>query len=230
MSCENEVATEGEDRGAQALGEHAQEKVAAAERRANEATVAMKPAFRHSLVGGTLAHSTAGFETMEWKHALAAYTDAGADTRGGDLSLASNMLTSQALTLDAVFTEMLSRATKNIGQYPEAMERYMRLALKAQAQSRASIEVLVKMHQPREQTVKHVHIDNRGGQAVVAESVHSGGSKIEYDGQSYGPDQPGAISPALLGEDPAWHGLPVPGDARPEAVPAPRREGRRADR
>lgn len=54
---------------------------------------------------------------MEWKDTLAAYDAASADISTGDLTRASNMLTSQALTLDAVFTELLSRATKNIGQY-----------------------------------------------------------------------------------------------------------------
>lgn len=32
------------------------------------------------------------------------------------------------------------------------------IALKAQANCRATLEALVKLHQPREQTVKHVHV------------------------------------------------------------------------
>ena len=51
----------------------------------------------------------------------------------------------------------------------------MRLALKAQAQSRATIEALERLAHGREQTVKHVHVDNRGGQAVIADSVQAGG-------------------------------------------------------
>lgn len=188
-------------------------------RGAMESIVSMKPTFRHSLVGGTLAHSTTGTETMEWKHVQDAYVAECAKARDGDLGAASNMLTAQALTLDAVFTEMLSRATKNVGRYPDAMDRYMRLALKAQAQSRATLEALAKIHQPREQTVKHVHIDNRGGQAVVAENLHARGAKTDDDGQSYGPTYASTIGATMLGQDTSWHGVSVSGDARAEPLP-----------
>lgn len=55
--------------------------------------------------------------------------------------------------------------------YPEAFERYMRLALKSQSACRATLDALVKIHQPREQTVRHVHV-NDGGQAIVADQFH----------------------------------------------------------
>ena len=77
----------------------------------------------------------------------------------GNLSLASDLLTAQALTLDALFTELARRATLNMGDYINASEIYARMALKAQANSRATIEALLKLHQPREQTVKHVHVN-----------------------------------------------------------------------
>ncbi len=48
----------------------------------------------------------------------------------------------------------------------------MRLALKVKANSRATLETLAKLHQPREQTVRHVHV-NEGGQAVVADNFHN---------------------------------------------------------
>ena len=73
---------------------------------------------------------------------------------------------SQAISLDALFTEMARRSGNNMGRYPDAADRYMRLALKAQAACRATLEALTSLHQPREQTVKHVHV-NEGGQAVV---------------------------------------------------------------
>jgi hypothetical protein len=89
----------------------------------------------------------------------------------GDLSLASRMHTSQAISLDALFTEMARRSGNNMGQCPDAAERYMRLALKAQAACRSTLEALARLHQPREQTVKHVHV-SQGGQAVVADHFH----------------------------------------------------------
>lgn len=89
----------------------------------------------------------------------------------GSTSLADRMFTSQAITLDTLFTEMARRAGNNLGQYPETADRYMRLALKAQAACRATLEAQAKLHQPREQTVKHVHV-SEGGQTVVADHFH----------------------------------------------------------
>lgn len=180
-------------------------------RGALESIVSMKPAFRHSLVGGTLAHSTAGTETMEWKHVQDTYLAECAKARAGDLGTTSNMLTAQALTLDAVFTEMLSRATSNIGKYPDAMERYMRLAMKAQAQSRATLEALAKLHQPREQVVRHVHV-YEGGQAVVAEHLHMHGPGAQNAGSVEQPHEQRARGATLPSPNSLGNGMPVSGD------------------
>ena len=92
-------------------------------------------------------------------------------TDGGDLRLANRILTAQAMSLDAIFTEMARRSASNLGQYPDAADRYLRLALKAQANCRTTLESLAKLHQPREQTVRHVHM-NEGGQAIVADQSY----------------------------------------------------------
>lgn len=60
----------------------------------------------------------------------------------GDLSLASRIFTSQAISLDALFTDMARRSGNNMGHYPDAADRYMRLALKAQAACRSTLEAL----------------------------------------------------------------------------------------
>jgi hypothetical protein len=107
----------------------------------------------------------------------------------GDLTLANHLLASQAITLDAIFTEMARRSASNMGEHLDASERYMRLALKAQANSRANLEALAKLHQPREQTVRHVHV-NEGGQAVIADQFHNhtGGKEIgQLAEQPYAP-------------------------------------------
>jgi hypothetical protein len=59
------------------------------------------------------------------------------------------MLTTQAHTLDLLFHRLLRNATANLGHYPETVERYMRLALKAQAQCRATAETLHEMKYPK---------------------------------------------------------------------------------
>jgi len=90
---------------------------------------------------------------------------------GGDMTMATRILASQAISLDAMFTELARRSSVNMGQHLDAMERYMRLALKAQSASRSTLEALARLHQPREQTVRHVHV-NGGGQAVIADQFH----------------------------------------------------------
>ncbi|GGZ21586.1 hypothetical protein [Asticcacaulis endophyticus] len=103
----------------------------------------------------------------------------------GDLTFASRTLAAQALTLDNMFTEFARRAAMNLGEYINAAETYARLALKAQANSRATLEALAKLHQPREQTVRHVHV-NEGGQAVIADQIHNhtrGGKNAKIDDQ-----------------------------------------------
>ena len=145
---------------------------------------------------------------------------------GGDLELAGHLLASQAVTLDAIFTEMARRSGLNMGEYLDASERYMRLALKAQANSRAALEALAKLHQPREQTVRHVHV-NEGGRAVIADQFHhhTGGRE---NGQSA--EQPYAQSPrgpALPSPDPLGQAVSVASREGEPAVQDAWRKGQR---
>ena len=94
------------------------------------------------------------------------------DAAGGDVTMASRILAAQAITLDSMFAELARRTAMNMSEYIDASERYGRLALKAQSNCRATLEALAKLHQPREQTVRHVHV-NEGGQAIVADQFHN---------------------------------------------------------
>ena len=67
---------------------------------------------------------------------------------GGDLSRAETMLVAQAHMLDVLFAALTRRAAANMGAYMETAERYLRLALKAQAQARATIETLALLKNP----------------------------------------------------------------------------------
>ncbi len=143
----------------------------------------------------------------------------------GDLGVLSELLTAQALTLDGIFTELARRSAGNMGEYLDAAERYLRLALKAQAGSRATLEALAKLHQPREQTVRHVHV-NEGGQAIVADQFHhhAGG---QGNGQSV--DQSHATGAAgrgaaLPSPDAIGPAVSVPGREREAPVPNARRD------
>jgi hypothetical protein len=133
----------------------------------------LDPGFRHAVTassfsGKVLGNSIEHPGLMDYVHHV---LKIGNKAEAGDLAIASRLLASQAITLDSMFTELARRTALNMGEYISAAERYGRLALKAQSNCRATLEALAKLHQPREQIVKHVHV-NEGGQAVVADEFH----------------------------------------------------------
>lgn len=139
----------------------------------------------------------------------------------GDLGLASNLLASQAQILDALFTDFMHRSLENAGEYPEAMQRYMSLAMKAQMQSRSTLDSLIRLHQPREQIVRHVHVHD-GGQAVVADEFHQHVPGLENAGsdkQAQTPRAPQLIDgPAVPCPDPFQAAVPVASRSGEEAM------------
>lgn len=66
----------------------------------------------------------------------------------GDLQQAESMLLGQAVALESIFTELARRANGHIGGNLETVERYLRLALKAQGQCRATLETLIQAKNP----------------------------------------------------------------------------------
>lgn len=92
-----------------------------------------KPTFGHDIDLGEL------YETL---------TRRAANVRDGDLSSVENMLVAQAATLNLLFLDLTRRSSNNMGEYMDAADRYMRLALKAQAQCRATLETLAEIKKP----------------------------------------------------------------------------------
>jgi hypothetical protein len=68
--------------------------------------------------------------------------------KGGDLSEAEAMLGSQATALNIMFAELARRAAVNMGEYIGAAETYLKLALRAQNQCRATLETLAAIKNP----------------------------------------------------------------------------------
>lgn len=79
---------------------------------------------------------------------VASLKEQGQAVNRGDLSAAERMLSAQAVTLNAMFAELARRASMNMGQHLDATDRYLRLALKAQSQSRATVETLAAIKNP----------------------------------------------------------------------------------
>lgn len=139
----------------------------------------LEPSLRHALSASAFAGKVLGdVEGPGIMDFVGHVQSATGKAKKGDLAMASEMLAAQAITLDSMFTELARRTALNMGEYIGAAERYGRLALKAQSNCRATVEALAKLHQPREQTVRHVHV-SEGGQAAIAEQLHhhSGGAE-----------------------------------------------------
>jgi hypothetical protein len=79
---------------------------------------------------------------------LASLRSLGETVSGGDMSSLERVLVAQALSLNTMFAELSRRAAVNMGRDSDATDRYLRLALKAQSQSRASIEALAVIKNP----------------------------------------------------------------------------------
>lgn len=86
--------------------------------------------------------------------------------KGGDLTSAETLLTAQALALNSIFGELARRSALNMGEYMNASERYMRLALKAQGQCRATLETLAAIKNPPVVFARQANINNGGQQQV----------------------------------------------------------------
>ena len=80
--------------------------------------------------------------------------------RKGDMAGPEAMLVTQAHALDSIFTELARRSAANMGEYIKASECYMRLALKAQAQCRATIETLAALKNPPIIIARQANISN----------------------------------------------------------------------
>lgn len=128
------------------------------------------------------------------------------EVRAGDLGFAETMLVSQAAALNAMFNGMAIRAGKAADR-PETFERYMRLAFKAQAQARNTLETLAEVRFPRQVAfVRQANIANgpqqvNNGPAQASEQADNAHNKLleNADGQWL---DAGATRPAIESNPP----------------------------
>lgn len=83
-----------------------------------------------------------------------------AAVQSNDLSRAEGMLIAQAHTLDGLFARLTSNALTST--HMDKLERYMKLALKAQNQARATLQTLGELKAPKQVAfVKQANIGNQ---------------------------------------------------------------------
>ncbi|GAB2662957.1 hypothetical protein [Arenimonas aestuarii] len=122
-------------------------------------------------------------------------------TNSGDMARPVGMLTAQAHTLDAIFNRLAYRAASNMAEYPEATELYLKLALRAQGQCRATLEAISTIKNPPVVFAKQANIAH-GHQQV------NNGTAAPHAGESEN-----APNKLLEAEDGQWMDAPAPGTA-----------------
>ncbi len=124
-----------------------------------EAEIAQSTACLNAQTIRLFAHGTVGvLDLTESVELMQAKTE---QVRSGDLSGPEAILTAQAVALDVIFTEMARRAALNIGEHLQATDTYMRLAMRAQGQCRATLQTLGELKNPRQVAfVKQANIAN----------------------------------------------------------------------
>jgi hypothetical protein len=108
----------------------------------------------------------------------------------GDMKPVEAMLIGQAMALETLFTSLTRRASSQ--EYVANMQTYLSLALKAQAQCRATLEALAEIKNPRQVS-------------IVKQANISGGHQQINNGQGESPREiSGTVQNGLLG---APHGI-----------------------
>ena len=98
-------------------------------------------------------------------------TDQCRSVQRGDLTREEAILTAHAHSLDAIFASMARRAAMNVGEHIGAAETYLKLALKAQSQCRATLETLATIKSPPVVFAKQANIAH-GPQQVNNHAAH----------------------------------------------------------
>lgn len=103
--------------------------------------------------------------------------------RDGNLLRVGSMLIAQAHSLDVIFTNLALNASVNLHSNLGAAETYLRLALKAQSQCRATLETLAEIKNPpifaKQANISHGHQQVNNG--VVTEVPSAGEKKSQQN-------------------------------------------------
>ena len=125
------------------------------------------------MVRGTVGNASTVVEYSRTQHVGLSLTDVaralkdqGEAVNRGDLAALERMLNGQAVALNAMFTELARQGALNMGEHLDAMDRYIRLALKAQSQARATVETLAAIKNPPVVFARQANINNGGQQQV----------------------------------------------------------------
>jgi len=149
--------------------------------------------------------------------------EAAKDVKAGDLGRAETILIAQALALDSVFTNFARRAAG--AEYLDQLERFMRVALKAQNQCRMTLETLAMVKNPPNATfIRQANLAN-GPQQVnnyARAGVQTESEQNEVLGEAHGQRMDTRAQSTATRSDPALEAV--------GAINRPANRGRKAAR
>jgi hypothetical protein len=148
------------------------------------ADVALDPLFGAAVTCATFTQKLCG--DTDINAVYEALHDRAKAIRGNKLTSAEDLLTGQAAALHAIFLELTRRSGANLGEFIQAAETYMRLALKAQAQCRATLETLAAIKNPpvvyaRQMNIAtgHQQVNNSPGALRAGETAKAPNEVLE---------------------------------------------------
>ncbi len=108
--------------------------------------------------------------------------------KGGDLARIEAMLGGQAAALNTMFAELARRGALNMGEYIGPAETYLKLALRAQSQCRATLETLATIKNPpifaKQANISHgpQQVNNEAAAIARAEQIEKPPNELlEHD-------------------------------------------------
>jgi len=151
-----------------------------------EAQVMARAVLRPSITAAVTLHEVHAqdFPELSLDSLITELVDQAKTVSAGNMARLESMLTAQAHTLDALFNKLTRCGVKNIGHYPEAVDRYMRLALRTQAQARATVETLHEMKHPKplafvqQANIAHGPQQVNNGQATRTEEIQKAQNEL----------------------------------------------------
>lgn len=135
------------------------------------AKCAIRPTVR---AGVSILEYSKAYGDIDLCELIEALSDQTEQASNGDLGRGEAMLVAQAHTLDAIFNNLARRAIK--AEYMDNLDRYLRLALKAQAQCRMTWEAVSDIKNPplmgyvRQANIAHGHQQVNNGSDHRSES------------------------------------------------------------
>lgn len=196
------------------------------------ADVALDPLFGSAVIASSFGKPFSG-ET-DFTALYEALHDRAKAIRSNKLGSAEDMLTAQAAALNAIFLELARRSGANMGEYIQAAETYMRLALKAQAQCRATLETLATIKNPPVVYARQANIANGPQQvnngAAAPRASDPGSSPNELLETEHGKRLEPGTAGAAIGSDSALEAVGTINGAADRRRQGPRQPQRRQRR